>query len=279
MLSKLQIQALLRACQDASGVLARTKAAESLASNLGFGRIAGRRWLVAHDDRVRIEHYLLTVERVDPATDALAWSDADRIGATRLGANEKLAGRQPREGRVALRAPGGIRVDGRKLDLPKAAYLDLRVSAAMQLDHDALIVVENFEAFVNFEDACIDLPLAKPLLVFRGDALNTQDAVLSLLQHTSLPVVAWPDFDPAGLLIAKVLPHCRAMIAPADADQALARFGRPDLYLAQLREMESTAAPDAWVALRDALRRQRRGIDQERMIAESIPLRLWQRDQ
>ena len=226
MLSKLQIQTLLRACQDESGVLARTKAAESLASTLGFGRIAGRRWLVALDDRARIESYLLTVERVDPATDALAWDDADRIGATRLGANEKLAGRQPREGRVALRAPDGIRLDGRVLDLPKAAYLDLRVSETTQFDHDALIVVENFEAFVNFEDACIDVPFVKPLLVFRGDAINTQDAVLSLLLHASLPVVAWTDFDPAGLLIAKALPHCREIIAPADPDKALTRFGQ-----------------------------------------------------
>ena len=278
MLSKLQIQTLLRACQDESGVLVRTKAAESLASTRGFGRIAGRRWLVGRDDRARIESYLLTVERVDPATDALAWADADRIGATRLGANEKLAGRQPREGRVALRAPGGIRMDGRVLDLPKSACLDLRVNEAMRFDHDALIVVENFEAFVNFEDACIDMPFVRPLLVFRGDAVNTQDAVLSLLQHASLPVIAWPDFDPAGLLIAKALPHCREMIAAADPDEALARFGRPDLYLAQLREMEATSAPDAWVALRDALRRYRRGLDQERMISERIPLRVWQRD-
>jgi hypothetical protein len=277
-LSKLQIQTLLRACQDESGVLARTKAAELLASTLGFGRIAGRRWLVARDDRARIESYLLTVERVDPATDALAWDDADRIGATRLGANEKLAGRQPREGRVALRAPGGIRMGGSQLDLPKSAYLDLRVSETMQLDHDALIVVENFEAFVSFEDACIETRFEKPLLVFRGDAVNTQDAVLSLLLHASLPVIAWPDFDPAGLLIAKALPHCREMIAPADPDEALVRIGRPDLYLAQLREMESTAAPGAWVALRDAVRRHRRGIDQERMIADRIPMRVWQRD-
>jgi hypothetical protein len=68
------------------------------------------------------------------------------------------------------------------------------------------------------------------------------------------------------------------MIAAADPNEALARFGRSDLYLAQLREMEATSAPDAWVALRDALGRYRRGLDQERMIAERIPLRVWQRD-
>lgn len=167
---------------------------------------------------------------------------------------------------------------GRGLDLPKTAYLDLRVSETMQLDHDALIVVENFEAFVNFEDACIDAPFAKPLLIFRGDAVDTQDAVLALLQHTSLPVVAWTDFDPAGLLIAKALPRCREFIAPADPGEALARLGRADLYLAQMREMDSTSAPDAWVALRDALRRYRRGIDQERMIAERLSRRVWQRN-
>lgn len=208
----------------------------------------------------------------------LAWIDADRIGATRLGANEKLAGRQLREGRFALRAPGGIRVEGRGLDLPKTAYLDLRVSETMQLDHDALILVENFEAFVNFEDACIGAPFAKPLLIFRGDAVNTQDAVLALLQHTSLPVIAWTDFDPAGLLIAKALPRCREVIAPADPGEALARLWRADLYLTQMREMDSTSAPDAWVSLRDALRQYRRGIDQERMIAERLSLRVWRRN-
>ncbi len=46
----------------------------------------------------------------------------------------------------------------------------------------------------------------------------------------------------------------------------------------KVSEMEATLAPDAWVALRDAVRRHRRGIDQERMIADRIPLRVWQRD-
>lgn len=277
MLPKLAIQALLRAYQHETGTLAYSKTAQSLADDLGFGRVVGRRWLIDHSDRERIRDYLRAVERIDPATPASAWSDASRIDAAHLGANEKLAGRRPREGRVAVRAAGELLLDGNSIALPAQSFLDLRIGHGAVFGHDAVIVIENFEAFVCYEDASISTAYVHPLLLFRGDAANPSDGVMAFLRRTSLPVLCWPDFDPAGLQIAATLPGCTAILAPAAPVQVLNHSGREDLYLTQLRELEMLALTNECRALEQALRDCRCGLDQERMIAQRIPLRLWVR--
>ena len=277
MLSKLEIQALLRACQDETGALARTKTAQSLAETLGFGRVAGRRWLLDHNDRERIRAYLRHTERIDPNTPASAWNDASRIEAAHLGSNEKLAGRRPRAGRLAVRAPSGLMIDGTQINLPRQSYLDLKVAHDTVFGHDAMIVIENFEAFIKYEDALIETPYARPLLLFRGDAINPSDGVLALLRCSAIPVVCWPDFDPAGLHIAATLPHCAGILAPAEPERALKNAGREDLFLAQLRELEMLTLTDECATLQNALRSCRLGLDQEHMIGHQTPLRIWLR--
>lgn len=275
MLSKLEIQALLRACQKQSGVLGRTKTAESLAQTLGFGRVAGRRWLLENHDRERIRDYLRNNEKIDPDTPASAWGGLNRIEATHLGSNEKLAGHRPREGRLALRANGALLIGGREIELPPQAYLDLKVSSDTAIGHDAVIVVENFVAFVHYEDASIETPYQRPLLLYRGDAINPPDSVLQFLRDRKLPIACWPDFDPAGMQIAAALPNCAGIVAPVEPERALRELGREDLFSVQLRELEMLSLTNESAALESALRNCRCGLEQERMIARGTPQRLW----
>ncbi len=286
MLPKLKIQALLRAVQNTAGEMPRSKAAEHLSHELGFGRIAGRRWLLNDADRERISAYLREVERIEPATPANAWQGVGRIDAARLGANEKLAGQKPRDGRVAVRAPLGLHLGLRRLELPQGSFLDLPVSKDIMFGHGVVIVVENFEAFIHYE-AALHAPhsYTDPLLVYRGDAVNPPSAVTALLRRccTGKTILMWPDFDPAGIKIATAMNNCAGVIAPADPYAALASAGRPDLFLAQQREYLSlaTAAMDEdkeeWPELFDAMRVHRAGLDQETMIARQLPLCVWPR--
>ncbi len=281
MLPKLDIQILLRAVQNPVGEMPRSKAAERLSGELGFGRIAGRRWLLSDDDRLRIAAYLKEVERIDPATSPGAWQRVDRIDAARLGANEKLAGQKPREGRVAVRAPKGLLIGGKRLDLPNGAFLDLRVSKDLYFGHGTVIVVENFEAFIHYEEAAHVHGYNDPLLVYRGDLINPPSAVTALLRRcTGMVILMWPDLDPAGIKIAAALSVCAGVIAPADPHAALASAGRADLFLAQQREFSSLAAKPGngeWLDLFDAMLTHRAGLDQESMIARQIPLSVWPR--
>lgn len=275
MLSIQEIQALLRACQSDTGRRPQSKTAQGLVNSLGFGRIVGKQWLIAEADRDRIRAYLQEVERIDPATPPNAWQERGRIEATELGRNEKLAGRRPREGRIAVKAPGGLHLSDAVLSLPPRAFLDIPAVELAGVRHDIIFIVENFEAFVCFEDARIELPVCQPLVVFRGDAINTPDAVLDFLRSNKLPVIAWPDLDPAGLLFCSALPRLTGILAPAAPDEYLTRHGRDDLYLNQLRQFDALVLSGESIVLAQSIRKNRKGIDQEKMIADMISLRVW----
>lgn len=275
MLSIQEVQALLRACQADTSRRPYSKTAQRLVDSLGFGRIVGKHWLVTDADRDRIRAYLQSVEDIDATTSPDAWLGRNRIEATQLGRNEKLAGRRPREGRIALRAPAGLRQGASSVLLPAKAFLDIPVDAAVDFRHDVIVLVENFEAFIHFEDARIDLPFSQPLVAFRGDGINTADAVLEFLGNNQVPVIAWPDLDPAGLLFGAGLPQLTGILAPADPEECLSKQGRDDLYLSQLQQLDALHLHGQSFALEQAIRNQRKGIDQERMIAERIPLILW----
>jgi len=270
-----EIQALLRACQSETGRRPYSKTALGLVASLGFGRIAGRQWLITDADRDRIRAYLQGVEGIDPATPPDAWQVRSRIEATRLGRNEKLAGRRPREGRIAVRAPAGLFLGESLLRLPAEAFLDVPVEEAVGLRHDVIVLVENFEAFIHFEEARIELPSPHPLVVFRGDGENRLDAALEFLVSNALSVIAWPDLDPAGLLFSSRLPRLAGIIGPNDPEKCLMEYGRSDLYLNQLAQVDALHLPGECAALERAIRRQRKGIDQEKMLASETPLRFW----
>lgn len=275
MLTKQHIQALLRACQSDSGRRPASKTAQALADSLGFGRIVGKQWLVSDSDRERIRTYLKNVEGINPATPPDAWSERTRIEAGELGRNEKLAGRRPREDRIALRGPSGLRLGETSVFLPAQAFLDIPLSQTTCLRHDSVVVVENFEAFIRFEDAAVGLPFSQPLIVFRGDSVNTTAAVLKFLHVSETPIIAWPDMDAAGLLNALSLPRLTGIIGPENPQECLSLHGRDDLYLGQLRELDALRLRGESIALEDSIRKIRKGLDQERMISAAVPLILW----
>lgn len=269
------IQALLRACQSDSGRHPASKTAQALADSLGFGRIVGKQWLISDSDRERIRIYLQNVEGIDPATPPDAWSERTRIEATELGRNEKLAGRRPREDRLALRGPTGLRLGETLVSLPEQTFLDIPLEKTACLRYDSVIVVENFEAFIRYEDAAIELPFSQPLIVFRGDSVNTTATVLKFLHASKAPVIAWPDMDAAGLLNASSLPRLAGIIGPDNPQECLSRRGRDDLYLSQLRELDALCLRGESITLEDSIRKSRKGLDQERMISAAVPLILW----
>lgn len=277
-LSPQEIQALLRICQSETGERPRSKTVEGLVNKLGFGRLVGKRWVVTEQDRERIRSYLQATEGIDPQTPPDAWKHKGRIEAAEIGWNEKLGGRRPRAGRVALRALGILNVNGQQLALPPRSFLDAPANEVVELHHDCVIVVENFEPFVCFEDARLNLPYTNPLLVFRGDAANPQDALLSLLAGCSLPIIAWPDLDPAGLLWCGALPFLAGVVAPTGADESLREHGRSDLYLSQLRQMDAINLRGSAQALGRYVGGTEKGLDQEKMIAKGIGLKVWRCD-
>jgi hypothetical protein len=99
-------------------------------------------------------------------------------------------------------------------------------------------LVENWEPFNRIDDVDLDFSPAgdNPLVIWRGDRSDTRvDHALALQRALEVPVWAFVDYDPAGLLIADGLPRLAGIIAPEP--ERLERdlgHGLPERYQVQL---------------------------------------------
>ncbi|MBU2761083.1 DUF7281 domain-containing protein [Acidithiobacillus sulfurivorans] len=94
------------------------------------------------------------------------------------------------------------------------------------------------------------LSLANPLILYRGDAQGgaRTDAVHAMVQRTDLPVVAFFDYDPAGLVMAKGLPRLDSLLVPplSILEKAIQSRGLIERYQEQVDK-----TPYEWERLRD----------------------------
>ena len=125
-----------------------------------------------------------------------------------------------------------------------------------------MLVVENWEAFERIHQVNFNLAAAgeNPLVVFRGSPVYQQNHLVSLLQALELPVFAFVDFDPAGLLLAQSFPYFNALVAPPmEVLQAALRqctnHARYQEQLSQasksLNETEHTQVKKLWSMLQE----------------------------
>lgn len=138
--------------------------------------------------------------------------DADRATLARLVADEKLS---------------GLRVGGTGSD--RAAFTRLLVRLgehpiAMEPEQFAairptgVIVVENRQAFDCFDRISFPVPDAYRdwIPVFRGSPEWPQDVMQRGLVLAGAPVLAFPDYDPAGLSQSLALPHFLDVLWPGE---------------------------------------------------------------
>jgi hypothetical protein len=224
---------------------------------------------------------ILRAEGIDPSTDPAAWDAITRAEALHLGPDEKFASTPVKRQRVAIKTLPGrpLNLDGRELILPPACHLDVEgPTVAGLLAHDRVLLVENWEPFNRIHAIDLDLSPAgeNPLVLWRGDRSDTRtDHALALLRGLDVPVWAFVDYDPAGLLIAAGLPQLAGIIAPEPArlERDLAK-GLPGRYRDQLPM--AAAAIDASVnepvrRLWAAIRRHGRALPQEHYLVDPLP--------
>lgn len=246
------IASLLRVYHSDKPRQAASKVLTRFAGEFNIGQQVGASLLFSAADRLVIRALLLKTENIDAATTTHdQWQGLSRTDSLALGSNEKLSDVAVRAERVAIKTLPGkpLLLDQQRIALPTGANLDLdwhRVAG--HCGHCSVLLVENWEAFALIHQATLDLSRAgdNPLLLFRGSPfVYRQDATLSLLRQLALPVFAFVDLDPAGLVIAHSLPCFAGLIAPpADAlRSALAATGNEQRYRSQLPETQ--AALDA----------------------------------
>ena len=184
---------------------------------------------------------------IDPAkTTVDSWKGKGRAESLMLAKDEKLGGRAVSEGRLRVKALPGhtLQVAGGAWSLPDRTDLgiDLDTVLKSEIGHDALLVVENLQTFddIHAVDACVmgNLPALNPLVVYRGDAQSgaRADAAHALISTTHLPVIAFVDFDPAGMLIASGLPRLDSVLAPPmqELSEIIRERGITERFLEQI---------------------------------------------
>jgi hypothetical protein len=150
--------------------------------------------------------------------------------------DEKWAGRKVSADRLAVKAMPGklLSLNGQALALPNRCHLDIAGESLNSLEHEAILVVENYECFDRIDQIswALDEPYSNPLANYRGDPhTSNAQAVNEFLRGRKTPVLAMTDLDPAGLLISQSLPNLTGLVAPDfETLERLFALGNPDLY-------------------------------------------------
>lgn len=228
------IKAAIQACEKRTVFRPRQELAQLLRDN-NIGLWTGDRVQLNPLAREKLWDLLERLYGVPRGTTVEAWDGLDRSQALDLGTNEKNTDRAVRSNRIAIKAMPGqpLRLGDALLFLPNGGSIDWDASRISDLGgHDAILWVENWEAFEKFHDLNFEIPekLSNAVLLYRGDvgAYPTAAAKFALETATQ-PVWVFSDPDPAGLMIALSAPRRAGLLWPSP--QSLAEIftaGRGD---------------------------------------------------
>ena len=212
-----------------------------------------------------------------------------RVEKLRYGPNEKSGGGSLKRNRVSIKAAGKnpLLVNGNSIQLPERAHLDIEISQVSSTQHNAVILVENYENFNRFSETEMLLPpdFDNPLVIYRGDKNESRlDAVLSFLDLFKLPVLAAVDIDPYGLVNVMGIKGLAGVLAPTNAELdklfSSRKTSRVDLYeshyLSCHSSLDSLPENHFCKKLWALIKMNKAGIVQEQFLTFRLPLVLWQ---
>lgn len=199
---------------------------------------------------------------------------------------EKHPGEVLKKGRIDVKTLGmePLLIDGRRIGLPVGAHLNVKVRSFLRsCGHSGVLVVENFECFDRIHEARINPDaLSNPIVIYRGDSESRLDDVIDFLVSARLPVFAFADLDPSGLLASSRLPHFTGFLAPSPAaiEDALASpAARQDLFAKQyascVAALEALPAEHPCRTLWMACKAHRAGFVQEGWLARGCDLTIY----
>jgi hypothetical protein len=195
--------------------------------------------------------------------------------------NEKWAGRAVSADRLALKAMPRrpLCLNGRTLEFPERSHLDIAIESMDSLEHEAVLVIENYECFDRIEQMrfALDEPYCNSLVIYRGDPhTSSGQAVNEFLRRLKKPVLAMVDLDPAGLLIAQALPSVVGLVAPdIETLECLLIQGNPALYHKQRPGAEKVLENSPHVVIRriwELIERHQKAIVQECWLRGDVEL-------
>lgn len=169
-----------------------------------------------------------------------------------------------------------------------AAGLELRHSMITSIEHDAIIICENFTPMYYLHRLKQNPIFAHALVIYRGDSQNGKraDEVKRFINkhQSNLPIYYFGDFDPEGFSIAKsfqvdgvILPDISQFSALTHI--ALQKCAGKDKFFPQLSQgltyLHRSAYPQAWHAHINFMNQQRLGWQQEHLLSSNVDWLLY----
>jgi len=185
------------------------------------GRIQNNKLIFTAQDKIALRRKIIQEFNIDPfETDQLPDT---RIEVAKHHHNEKLAGNPVSHDHILLNCPNKIlRLNSHNIQLhtefiPNAGMMCLS-SGITQIDHDAIVVVENLAIMQLCSTFQLPLLCQNALWIYRGDhKTGTKiDACYDLLNRFGVnkEVIVFSDMDPKGLEIALTIPHANYWLGP-----------------------------------------------------------------
>jgi len=246
-MDKRLINTLLRIFHSPDSRFSARRSISAFCAEYNLGMKQGASLVFTEEDKREIGRILQGEMGIDSATTTSeSWKHLGRAQSLQLARDEKFAGRSVGAGRLRLKTLPGhtLHVAGGSWDLPCRADLGLDLAAVLgqEIGHDALLVIENLQTFDDIHSVGMDvmdsLPARDPLVIYRGDTQGgaRADTIHALIESTILPVYAFVDYDPAGLVIAAGFPRLEKVLAPSlqDLGTLIQTHGIAKRYLEQV---------------------------------------------
>ncbi len=279
-MQKQLVNSLLRIVQSPEERFVLTKILEDFAHTYNLGWTTGRCIVFSSAEKEQIR-VILRQEGIHPEDSTPgSWQGLTRAERLQLGNDEKFGGGVVKHRRVSLKAlPGqALHVSGAPLDLPPRAHLDMDyLDVAVGSHHTGVLVIENWECFNDLDRVTLDLTAGgrDPIVIWRGEKDGSRaDSAMALLARLDLPVWAFVDWDPAGLMIARSLPRLSGIIAPPpdELERMLEESGIPERYQVQLPASQQVLDSDQFPIIAapwQILRKHGKALPQEHVLKQT----------
>lgn len=186
--------------------------------------------------------------------------------------NEKLSSRPVKGKVIKIYGLLSTNINGRKYDLEEGMNIEISLSCLKNIEHNQIVIVENYEAFSKFRLVKTDME-PNPLIVYRGDKDCSVISKEIALTFPDIELVAWFDTDPKGISLA-FASGADYILVPDLSKEVLKQHGRSDLFSNQYQNWErvSVLIPSNLKLLMSNVEK---GITQESIMANDINVSLY----
>lgn len=246
-------------------------------------------FILPANDATKLQALIKADIGLDVLTDP--YSKGDRVVNAAQHNDEKIGANASQDIILVNNAAGQLKLNQEVITLFPSIHtagLELRHTMISSIEHDAIIICENFTPMYYLHQLKHNPVFEHAFVVYRGDSQNGKraDEVKRFINthKSNLPLYYFGDFDPEGFSIAKnfavdgmILPDINQFIVLTNSE--LQKCAGKDKFFPQLNQgqtyLNSSAYPKAWHAHINFMNQHQLGWQQEHLLSASVDWQLY----